>query len=210
MSDTLAITDVDLNLGVFDLAEKADVRSPDTKESAGAQFLLRVQGTANEADAEVLLEAIRDFVATGEDAEDFGVNDLPDSLRDDMTEWADSDVQIYTFQLWQEFVDLCLWQEDPRDFLSDDLGSDLTKVASMAEYMVAERLLGILLAERAQALLEANPAEDKVVESPSGWSYRESQENGDAVSCAGCGNPLNDDLPIVNDDEGYAFHAGCE
>jgi hypothetical protein len=47
-----------------------------------------------------------------------------------------------------------------------------------------------------------------VVVSPSGWHYRSEQENGDSVDCWECGNPLNDDLPIVNDDEGYAYHAG--
>jgi hypothetical protein len=53
------------------------------------------------------------------------------------------------------------------------------------------------------------PQDDAVVESPSGWSFRSSQENGDQVDCMGCGNALNDDLPIVNDDEGYAYHEGC-
>lgn len=47
-----------------------------------------------------------------------------------------------------------------------------------------------------------------IIESPSGWSYRESQENGDQVDCHGCGNPLDDDLPIVNDGDGFAYHEG--
>lgn len=50
---------------------------------------------------------------------------------------------------------------------------------------------------------------DKLVESPSGWFFRESQENGDQVDCYSCGDPLNDDLPIVNDSDGFAFHADC-
>lgn len=50
---------------------------------------------------------------------------------------------------------------------------------------------------------------DELVESPSGWSYRESQENGDNVDCRGCGSPLNDDEPIYNDSDGYAVCAGC-
>lgn len=52
-------------------------------------------------------------------------------------------------------------------------------------------------------------ASDPVVESPSGWSFRESQENGDQVDCRECGDPLDDGYPIVNDAEGYAYHAGC-
>lgn len=53
--------------------------------------------------------------------------------------------------------------------------------------------------------VEYNP----IIESPSAWSYRRSQENGDQVDCQECGDPLNDDLPIVNDAEGYAYHEGC-
>lgn len=203
------ITDVDLSHSVFALADLADVNSPDTQESPGATFLTRVQSSANEADADVLLEAIRDFVAQGGDAEEFDVNDL-DTLRDSMSEWADSDVQIYTYPLWQEFVDLCLWTEDVQGTLGYPEDGDLTKIAMLAQYLVAERLLGVLLAERAQRLLEANPATNEVVESPHGFVYRASQENGDQVDCQGCGNPLDDDLPIVNDDEDYAFHEGCK
>jgi hypothetical protein len=50
---------------------------------------------------------------------------------------------------------------------------------------------------------------DEVIESPSGWSFRASQENGDEVDCAACGDALNDDHPIVNDAEGYAYHEDC-
>jgi hypothetical protein len=51
--------------------------------------------------------------------------------------------------------------------------------------------------------------EVEVIESPSGWSFRASQENGDEVDCAACGDALNDDHPIVNDAEGYAYHEDC-
>lgn len=47
------------------------------------------------------------------------------------------------------------------------------------------------------------------VESPSGWSYMSTQENGDRVDCWSCGDPLDDDFPIVNDDDGYALHEPC-
>ncbi len=52
--------------------------------------------------------------------------------------------------------------------------------------------------------------DDAVVESPSGWSFRASQENGGTVSCVGCGDDLDDDLPIVNDADGFARHEGCQ
>lgn len=48
-----------------------------------------------------------------------------------------------------------------------------------------------------------------IIESPSGWSFRNNQENGDQVDCWNCGNPLDDDYPIVNDEQGYAYHEGC-
>ena len=45
--------------------------------------------------------------------------------------------------------------------------------------------------------------------SPSGWHYVSDQENGDNVDCWSCGKPLNDDYPIVNDLDGYAYHKEC-
>lgn len=51
--------------------------------------------------------------------------------------------------------------------------------------------------------------DNSIIESPSGWSFRASQENGDTVDCQGCGSPLDDDFPIVNDDDGYARHPHC-
>lgn len=50
---------------------------------------------------------------------------------------------------------------------------------------------------------------NRIIRSPSGWYYRKSQENGDRVDCQWCGSSLNDDLPIVNDFDGYAHHPEC-
>jgi hypothetical protein len=44
------------------------------------------------------------------------------------------------------------------------------------------------------------------VESPSGWSYMPAQENGDEVGCWQCGGHLDDNLPVVNDRDGFAYH----
>lgn len=46
---------------------------------------------------------------------------------------------------------------------------------------------------------------DEIITSPSGWTYRSSQENGDQVNCQRCGKPLNDDKPIYTNKDGYAF-----
>lgn len=57
--------------------------------------------------------------------------------------------------------------------------------------------------------VEFEEPDDPIIESPSAWSYRESQENGDRVDCRACGDPLDDNQPIVNDAHGFAFHEGC-
>jgi hypothetical protein len=157
VSENEDVFDIDLAHGVYVLAERADVHSPDSAESPGARFLNRCQDYANEVEAQVLLEAVRDF--DGE-PEDFDLNALPNDLRDDVSEWADSAVQIYTYQCWQEFTDLCLWEEDLSDLGEVD-GDDLTRdVAMRAEYMVASRLIPALIAERARLIAEANPEPD--------------------------------------------------
>lgn len=167
---------------VFSIAQKVDVHSPDSKESPGAKFLVRLQDAANEYDEDALVEAIRDFVREGNDPEDFGVNDLPSSIQDDVHEAADSAVQIYTYQVWQEFTDLCLWTEDLSD-LGEVSGDDLTRdIAMRAEYLVASRGIPVLLAEKAQRLYAANPGtvtcDDCDAASEAGW--------GDTPLCLDC------------------------
>lgn len=44
-----------------------------------------------------------------------------------------------------------------------------------------------------------------IINSPSGWTYRSEQENGDQVNCQQCGGYLNDDDPIYTNHDGYAF-----
>jgi hypothetical protein len=51
--------------------------------------------------------------------------------------------------------------------------------------------------------------QSSIVTSPSAWTYRSEQENGDNVDCWECGKPLDDNQVIVNDDNGYAYHAEC-
>lgn len=51
---------------------------------------------------------------------------------------------------------------------------------------------------------------NRTVESPSGWSYRVEQENGDRVDCWACGHPIDDDAEIENDDHQFAYHKGCK
>jgi hypothetical protein len=59
-------------------------------------------------------------------------------------EIADSAVPPYTSEVWQIFVDLALWHEDVSDYAAE--GDDLTRRASLALYVVAERLADALLA----------------------------------------------------------------
>lgn len=49
----------------------------------------------------------------------------------------------------------------------------------------------------------------EIIHSPSGWSYRSSQENGDNVDCRECGNALDDNYVILNDAKGFAYHQAC-
>lgn len=156
---TAETRDVELEYGVYVLADKANVHSPDNKESAGARLLVSCQDAANEFDTDALLEAVREYADGGAYAEDFDLNDLPSHISEDVHEIADGVVQIYTYQCWQEFADLCLWEEDLSE-LGDITGEDLTRdVAMRAEYLVASRLIPTLLAERAVLLFQANPVD---------------------------------------------------
>jgi hypothetical protein len=66
-------------------------------------------------------------------------------LEDGVTEIADSCVPVYTHEKWQVFVDLCAYREDVSDY---GLSSDMDQNASVALFMIAERLLYALVGER--------------------------------------------------------------
>ncbi len=105
---------------IYTLARLADCGDPDTPESDGATFLRSVESSVAEA------------IEYGADA-------------DTAHEIADGCVPVYTHGVWSTFVDLQAYQEDATE-LGDD-GSDLTKSAQIALYMIGERLATALLLE---------------------------------------------------------------
>lgn len=113
-------------LTAWQLANMADCLSPDSLTSPGAGWLQRVA-----RDAVELLE------------------DQADDLTDGIAELADSSVPVYTHELWQVFVELGGYQEDVSELLGSE--RDLTKCASVALYLIAERLLTALVQDSARA-----------------------------------------------------------
>lgn len=108
-------------LTAWQLAGYADCAQPDRLDSKGAAFLLSVR--------DAVVEAIEE-----------GACD-----QDRVSEIADQAPDVYTYTLWQEFVDLAAYQEDPTELGCD--GSDMEQSARVCLYMIAERLAGALLEE---------------------------------------------------------------
>jgi hypothetical protein len=156
MSTSTEVKDHQTTHGVYALAGLAEVRGPDTKKSPGVRLLTSCQESANEFDAEALLQAARDYVAKGNDIDNLDAWDLGNDIDEQIHQEADSSVQIYTSEVWKEFADLCLWEEDLSD-LGEVSGEHLTRdVAMRAEYMVAKRLIAVLVTERAQEIYALN------------------------------------------------------
>jgi hypothetical protein len=109
----------------YSLALLADVASPDSLESPGALWLTRIESAAAN-----LLEECAELGGDPVDA---------------IHETADAIVPIYTHERWSVFTDLAAYNEDVTDYGPDY--SDLTAVAGVALYVVAERLLSILVDE---------------------------------------------------------------
>ena len=105
-------------MNAYELANLADVSSPDSLESPGALFLLSLG------------------VSVSEYADEDG--DLDDIAGD----IADQCVPIYTHERWQTFVDLAAYQEDVTDFGPLE---DMTTAAGVALYMIGVRLVGALV-----------------------------------------------------------------
>lgn len=120
---------------IFALARMAGCGDPDTPDSPGARFLTSVADAASEH-----------WYAYG-----------PDGADDDdaVHEIADGIVPVYTHELWLTFVDLAAYREDDdTGIMADALShghADLDKVAGIALYQIAERLLRAELAEHAES-----------------------------------------------------------
>lgn len=113
----------------YALARLADCSSPDSPESAGAQWLARVASCLDEIEDE-----------------------------DDVSEQADSIVPIYTHEVWTVFVDLGAYNEDPTELGAD--AGDMEGCAKVCLFMIAERLLHVLLEEKEGADEEDEESED--------------------------------------------------
>ena len=106
---------VDEGRTVWQLARMAGVSDPDSQESAGAVWLRRVEGTADE------------------------LGEYGDDVEDAIHELADSLVPIYTHERWQVFVDLAAYQVDIADWVAGS--EDMETLAGYALYEVARTLL---------------------------------------------------------------------
>lgn len=127
------------NASAYALADRAECMSPDSHESAGADFLTRVRDD--------VLEAVEDL-DTFDDAADF------ERMTDDASqEVADNAVPIYTAAKWSTFADLGAYQEDVSEFAGDDV-SDMDHLGSLSLYVIADRLVRAILAELADAIRE--------------------------------------------------------
>jgi len=126
----------------FVLANAADCGTPETSTSAGSVFLVRVRSAVHE----LLSELDSD-----------GRNLLRDGSMDDdgtLHEIADSSVPIYTHELWSTFVDLSAYNEDVDEYEP----TDLNNAAGIALFVIAERLVGSLVDEGRDALVEDDSA----------------------------------------------------
>lgn len=111
-SETLAAI---RHANAYELANIADCGIPASSDSAGAEMLDTVRLAT--------LDALR-----------YG------NLTDDtISEIADSCPSVYTGEIWAQFTDLAAWAEDIEEFAPDEY--DMTKRASVALYMISERLV---------------------------------------------------------------------
>lgn len=110
-------------LNAYELASTADCASPDTRESAGAAMLTRVRNG--------LVEAIESGSVTLDNLDDSG----------QLHEIADGAPSVYTHHKWEQFLDLCAYQEEPND---GEWPTDLDQTATIALYQIADRLVHLL------------------------------------------------------------------
>lgn len=120
----------------YDLADMADVASPDNLKSAGAEFLT----------------SIRDDVMEAWEREEFDDEDRGND-GDRTHEIADAAPDIYSHRRMLELIDLAAYNEEIEAEL---VGSDPTMIdlAGLALYQVAERLVAALLEELRTELAE--------------------------------------------------------
>jgi hypothetical protein len=110
----------------YELADMADVSR--TGGGAGDRFLLAVR----DAWADELIN-------------DEGLPLAPDEAEDIWHQIADDAPSVYTSRKWEQFTDLSAWSEDVSELALDE--TDMDKLASIALYQIADRLLHALYNE---------------------------------------------------------------
>ncbi|QJD50641.1 OCR-like antirestriction protein [Streptomyces phage Itza] len=122
----------------YALSGFADSAGPDTNESAGARFLVSIRDAVIESveylmgsDALTLTEAVEDMRYHGKDGE-----------------IADGAVPVYTHEKWATFVDLAAYNEDLTEL--GDFPDDMDSVSGWALYLMASRLVSVILDELEQ------------------------------------------------------------
>jgi len=120
----------ELDYTVWQLASMADCASPTAEDSAGGKFLRSVADRTAEQ-----IEAYREE-RTSEDRYDYS---------GELAEIADGAPDVYTYQMWKEFVDLCAYREDPSELGADS--SDMDQCARVCLYVIADRLVRALVDE---------------------------------------------------------------
>lgn len=125
---------IDTSCTAYALANDAGVACPDGLASPGAVFLEHVRDALAERIAHDAEEVARD-------------------PQDVAHEIADGAVPIYTADVWATFSDLAAWQVDTDDYVTAE--DDMTRRASIALYVVAERLASTLLDQWAAETEEA-------------------------------------------------------
>lgn len=137
------------DLTAYRLASEAGCASPDSPTSPGAAMLESVRGD--------LLERIEYAV----DGDEIGTaDDLNDWANDARHEIADNAPDVYTYQRWQEFLDLAAWEveDDAAELCGDD--APMTDLAGVCLYLIAETLVGALVEIVAEAWEELDDDDD--------------------------------------------------
>ncbi|AXQ61124.1 OCR-like antirestriction protein [Streptomyces phage Hank144] len=109
--------------GPYSLSGKAEVSQPDTHNSPGALFLISIR--------DAVVEAFEEYGAVDERKHG---------------EIADAAPSVMTHEKWQQFVDLCAYQEDLSDF-GETVKQGIDATADLALFNIAHRLVGALVEE---------------------------------------------------------------
>jgi hypothetical protein len=105
----------------YELAALADVAHPESSTSEGTIWLEDIWETYDSS------------------------RDQYDDIDRMIWETADGSVPISDYNCWQVFTELCLWREDLSDYVTTaSVQADVTSVARVALFLVADRIIRIL------------------------------------------------------------------